>query len=103
MRFRVARAFLGTSLLFLTAAIAGAADGRRVVSHDGTWQIAEGAMDAVPAAFDHKVPVPGLADMAEPPFAAVGEKPVGGASLPRGHSGTAARSPWTARCPPSPS
>ncbi|QNN24101.1 hypothetical protein HED60_18110 [Planctomycetales bacterium ZRK34] len=41
---------------------------RRVVSLDGTWQIAEGSMSEVPTSFDHTVPVPGLVDMAEPAF-----------------------------------
>jgi hypothetical protein len=41
---------------------------RRVLSLDGTWQIAEGAMDKAPASFDHAVQVPGLVSLAEPPF-----------------------------------
>jgi hypothetical protein len=45
---------------------------RHVVNLDGTWEIAEGKMDARPKAFDHKAPVPGLADMAEPAFEQVG-------------------------------
>ncbi len=45
---------------------------RRVVTLDGTWRIAEGAMDTMPTAFEHTVPVPGLADMADPPFEKVG-------------------------------
>ncbi|MCX6865185.1 MAG: hypothetical protein NTV46_03010 [Verrucomicrobia bacterium] len=51
-----------------------AADGRRVISLDGTWQVAEGAMGEVPKTFDHQVAVPGLADMAQPAFEAVGVK-----------------------------
>lgn len=47
---------------------------RQVVSLDGTWQIDEGSMDAPPARFAHTVPVPGLADMAQPAFADVGKK-----------------------------
>jgi len=43
-------------------------------SLDGTWQVAEGTMDTMPTAFDHKVPVPGLLDMATPAFAEVGTK-----------------------------
>jgi beta-galactosidase len=43
-------------------------------SLDGTWQVAEGAMDVTPTAFDREVPVPGLVDMATPAFAEVGTK-----------------------------
>ena len=48
------------------------AEARKVISLDGTWDIAEGAMDSVPAEFAARVPVPGLVDMAEPAFAEVG-------------------------------
>jgi hypothetical protein len=41
---------------------------------NGTWQVAQGSMDSAPESFDHKVPVPGLVDMAEPPFEQVGRK-----------------------------
>ena len=41
---------------------------RQTISLDGTWQIAEGTMEKVPAKFSRQVPVPGLADMAVPPF-----------------------------------
>jgi hypothetical protein len=47
---------------------------RRVISLDGTWEIAEGGMDSVPTRFTHTVPVPGLVDMAEPIFVEVGKK-----------------------------
>jgi len=52
----------------------GNADKRGVINLDGTWKIAEGSMDSVPERFTHNVPVPGLADMAEPAFAEVGKK-----------------------------
>jgi len=45
---------------------------RRVVSLDGTWQVAEGKLDQRPAAFDHTAPVPGLLDMASPAFESPG-------------------------------
>jgi hypothetical protein len=45
---------------------------RRTISLDGRWRIAEGLHDAVPAKFDHKVPVPGLGDTAQPSFEEVG-------------------------------
>lgn len=64
---------LGLSMAFLLIALSGfAAGNRKVLSLDGEWQIAEGRMDLVPTRFDHQVPVPGLVDMARPPFAEVG-------------------------------
>jgi hypothetical protein len=54
---------------------AGGEEGlRRVISLDGDWQIAEGPMAKCPEIFDRRAPVPGLADMARPPFAEVGVK-----------------------------
>src|SRR5688500_16682512 len=47
---------------------------RQVMSLDGTWQIAEGAMDAAPPSFDRSVPVPGLVDLAQPAFRDVGRQ-----------------------------
>jgi hypothetical protein len=47
---------------------------RLVIDLNGTWEIAEGGMDSVPAVFEHEVPVPGLVDMAEPAFEEVGKK-----------------------------
>lgn len=47
---------------------------RRVQRLDGLWQVAEGAMDRRPEAFDRKVPVPGLLDMARPAFEEVGKR-----------------------------
>ena len=55
-------------------AAAAEAGPRRVISLNGTWQVAEGAMDTVPSQFEHTVPVPGLVDMAKPAFAEVGKK-----------------------------
>ena len=60
--------------LLVTVASTAAAETRRVVSLNGDWQIAEGGMDAPPAKFAHRVPVPGLVDMARPAFAEVGKK-----------------------------
>lgn len=45
---------------------------RQVLSLDGTWQVAEGRHASPPTTFDHTVPVPGLLDMANPPFEAPG-------------------------------
>jgi hypothetical protein len=56
-------------LAFVTAPLFA---GRQVINLNGAWQIAQGGMEAVPSQFDHTVPVPGLVDMAEPPFDEVG-------------------------------
>lgn len=45
---------------------------RTVLSLDGTWEIAQGDLEKPPAEFKHRVPVPGLADMAQPAFTEVG-------------------------------
>ncbi len=42
---------------------------RRVLSLDGTWQIAEGTMDHAATGFERTVSVPGLASLATPAFA----------------------------------
>jgi hypothetical protein len=47
---------------------------RRTIHLDGTWQIAQGAMDVVPSEFTASVPVPGMVDMATPAFTEVGVK-----------------------------
>ena len=57
-----------------SAPSAAKAGPRRVVNLSGKWQVEQGDMDSVPKQFGHKVPVPGLVDMAEPAFAEVGEK-----------------------------
>ncbi len=63
-------------LLFGThiAFCAGNSSPRRIISLDGKWEIAEGSMDSIPGSFGHKVPVPGLVDMAKPSFDEVGKK-----------------------------
>ena len=60
----------GTHLAFC----ADNSSSRRIISLDGRWEIAEGGMDSVPRSFEHKVPVPGLVDMAKPSFDEVGKK-----------------------------
>lgn len=62
-----------TALAWLTTTTI-AAETRRVISLDGIWEVAEGGMDRRPDQFAHRVPVPGLMDMAEPPFEEVGVK-----------------------------
>ena len=49
---------------------------RSVIDLGGTWEIAEGSREKPPTRFDHTVSVPGLADMALPPFRSVGVKEV---------------------------
>ncbi len=51
---------------------ARAAD-RVTISLDGEWQLARSADAAPPARYGAVAPVPGLADMAKPPFAGVGQ------------------------------
>ncbi|HAK96405.1 MAG TPA: hypothetical protein DCM87_15790, partial [Planctomycetes bacterium] len=51
-----------------------AAGARRTISLDGAWQVAEGGLEERPAKFDRTVPVPGLVDMAAPPFDEPGPK-----------------------------
>ena len=60
--------WLSGCLLAMSLA-AAPATGRRTISLDGMWQLAEGQADQQPAQFDHTVPVPGLVDMAQPGFA----------------------------------
>ena len=61
-------------MLWFGATVATAADAgapREVLSLNGTWSIAEGRMDTVPASFDRTVPVPGLVTLASPAFTPV--------------------------------
>ncbi len=55
--------------MLVMSVAAATAGGRRIISLDGTWQLAEGHVDQRPAQFDRKVPVPGLVDLAQPTFA----------------------------------
>ncbi len=63
------------NLLILAALLCASswgATGRTTLSLDGQWQIADSkSPDAVPTAFTHTVPVPGLADLAKPAFPGV--------------------------------
>ena len=56
---------------------------RTTLSLDGRWQIAEGSNDKVPAAFEHTVVVPGLVDMAQPPFVEPGPKVAARSKIPQ--------------------
>src|ERR1017187_2055982 len=47
----------------------GAAAGRQTLSLDGSWQVGErGSADEGPPTFKDTAPVPGLANLAKPPF-----------------------------------
>ncbi len=65
---------VGASMSIPQWAAAADTSPRRVIDLNGTWQVAEGALDAMPKQFEHTVPVPGLIDMAKPAFAEVGKK-----------------------------
>ncbi|MEK7677329.1 MAG: glycoside hydrolase family 2 TIM barrel-domain containing protein [Verrucomicrobiota bacterium] len=57
------------ALAGLFCASLSAAPGRFTQSLDGPWQIEDGKSPTeIPAAFTHTVPVPGLANLAKPPF-----------------------------------
>ncbi len=56
------------ALAGLLYASPNAPSGRIVQSLDGQWQIEEGGLNERPVAYGHTIPVPGLADMADPPF-----------------------------------
>ncbi|MEK7406341.1 MAG: glycoside hydrolase family 2 TIM barrel-domain containing protein [Acidobacteriota bacterium] len=59
-------------LLSCCPLFAAATGGRVTVPLDGTWEIEESvAAGEMPRQFGHRVPVPGLANMARPPFADV--------------------------------
>ncbi len=45
---------------------------RKTISLDGTWQLAEGALNDRPKSFEHQVAVPGLVSMAKPAFEEIG-------------------------------
>ena len=72
VRLRNILGVVSVVLIMLNAAPAGGA--RRVVNLDGVWEIAQGKADAAPKSFPGRVPVPGLADMAQPAFKDVGFK-----------------------------
>ena len=56
-------------LCCLTASAASKTRERITIPLDGTWQIADSVSpEEVPAAFGHTAPVPGLANLASPPF-----------------------------------
>ncbi len=65
---------MSVSMVSSMSVRAGEVGPRRVIDLNGTWQVAEGAMDSIPAKFEHTVPVPGLIDMAKPAFGEVGKK-----------------------------
>jgi beta-galactosidase len=51
----------------------GPEEPRRVIDLNGPWQVEQGDIENVPGGFAHTVAVPGLLDMARPPFPNVGK------------------------------
>ena len=47
---------------------------RQVVNLDGEWQLEQGSLVAPPQVYRHRVPVPGLVDMAQPALTEIGKK-----------------------------
>lgn len=77
------RIALSTCVLLLATTLAATEPRlRETISLDGTWQIAEGGLDEVPAKFEHEVPVPGLVSLATPPFDAPGPTVANRSKLP---------------------
>ena len=76
MRTAIVLLVVGAFALTVGSVPAGAGEinPRKIIDLNGTWQVAEGTMDSIPKQFEHKVPVPGLVDMAKPAFAEVGKK-----------------------------
>ncbi len=68
-------AYLVMSML-LAAPVAPAQESpkRNVISLNGIWDIEEGEKAAMPARFQHSVPVPGLVSLARPPFTHAGPR-----------------------------
>lgn len=62
--------FLFVVIVFAAAALGSAA--RQIISLDGEWRLAEGNLTTVTANYERTVPVPGLVDMAVPPFENLG-------------------------------
>lgn len=48
------------------------AESRKILSLDGLWDIAESSQEQRPSRYGHSITVPGLVDMAQPPFESVG-------------------------------
>ncbi|HLB72954.1 MAG TPA: glycoside hydrolase family 2 TIM barrel-domain containing protein [Sedimentisphaerales bacterium] len=66
----VAAIFFGLA----SSSFAAKTGARKVIDLNGEWEVEQGGMDSAPGQFGHRVPVPGLADMAEPAFAEVGKR-----------------------------
>jgi hypothetical protein len=72
LRLALVSSFLNCLIWASATAAAVEPEKRVVLNLNGQWQVAEGGMTSVPAAFDHQVVVPGLLDMAKPAFVEVG-------------------------------
>ncbi|WCJ58501.1 glycoside hydrolase family 2 TIM barrel-domain containing protein [Fontisphaera persica] len=63
------RGFACLAIAWLAFSLQGQAAERQIISLHGLWQIAESrGADEMPALFPHRVPVPGLVNLARPPF-----------------------------------
>jgi hypothetical protein len=80
---RLAATLVAGYALFLATGADAADVHRRVVSLDGSWLVAEGGMDQVPADFSRVVPVPGLVSLARPAFLDPGLEGMEGKGIPR--------------------
>ncbi len=60
-----------SALAFWAGPAPAAAQPRRVLSLDGAWELAEGAMQKRPDAFPHSIRVPGVLNQAQPPIPSV--------------------------------
>ena len=80
MNSRIHKVILSITAFLIAVSVYGISDkstaqsARKVISLNGTWQIAEGGMEKIPAKFDREVVVPGLVDMAKPSFKEPGPK-----------------------------
>lgn len=80
MSLKINKIIFGVFALIFAANVYGNTDkastqaGRKVISLNGIWKIAEGGMDKIPAIFSREVVVPGLVDLATPGFKEPGPK-----------------------------
>ncbi len=68
MKANKATLYVMAGIILTSTAIAS----RETINLDGMWQVEQGSMEKVPAAFGHKAKVPGVLDLAEPKFDEVG-------------------------------
>src|SRR5262245_21759929 len=65
--------FLVSLFMLVAAPAVGAQSGRMVIPLDGEWEVEDGLdPQTIRSAFTNRAPVPGLVDLAAPPFEEVG-------------------------------